>query len=251
MDLLLKKCNKCNIEKPLNEFYFRKDNNRYRNNCKFCCNKVSKTYQENNKEKLKRYYKEYKEKNKDVLRDKDRKYREKNREKVLAILKNYREKNKNYFKSYSEKYRKKNKEKISKNKKQYKEKHKEKHKEKIREKARLYARNRRKYDLNYRILGTCRARINGALRKNKSARTIELLGCTIEEYRIYLESKFQKNMSWENYGLKGWHIDHIKPCASFDLMEPEQQRKCFHFTNTQPLWAIDNILKGNKIEEET
>jgi len=55
-------------------------------------------------------------------------------------------------------------------------------------------------------------------------------------------------MTWSNYG-KGWHIDHIKPCASFDLSNPEQQKICFHYTNLQPLWAIDNIKKGAKFTE--
>jgi HNH endonuclease. len=53
-------------------------------------------------------------------------------------------------------------------------------------------------------------------------------------------------MSWDNYGRDGWHIDHIRPCASFDLTDPEQQRQCFHYTNLQPLWAADNIRKGAK-----
>ncbi len=55
-------------------------------------------------------------------------------------------------------------------------------------------------------------------------------------------------MNWENYGRKGWHIDHIIPCSSFDLSDPEEQRKCFHYTNTQSLWEIDNIIKSNKLE---
>ena len=57
-------------------------------------------------------------------------------------------------------------------------------------------------------------------------------------------------MSWDNYGLHGWHVDHIKPCASFDLSKPIEQRKCFNFNNLQPLWAIDNLRKGSKIKKE-
>jgi hypothetical protein len=78
----------------------------------------------------------------------------------------------------------------------------------------------------------------------KSKRTIELLGCSIEEVWNHLESKFKSGMTKENHGL--WHIDHIKPCASFDLTDPEQQAICFHYTNLQPLWAVDNRRKGSR-----
>jgi hypothetical protein len=57
-------------------------------------------------------------------------------------------------------------------------------------------------------------------------------------------------MSWGNYGLHGWHVDHIIPCASFDLTDPEQQRQCFHYTNLQPLWAEDNLRKSDKLPHE-
>lgn len=86
-----------------------------------------------------------------------------------------------------------------------------------------------------------------SLKTAKSKKTMELLGCSIDELKIHLESKFQEGMNWENYGLKGWHIDHIIPCAFFDLTKEEEQRKCFHYTNLQPLWWIDNIKKSDKI----
>ena len=53
-------------------------------------------------------------------------------------------------------------------------------------------------------------------------------------------------MSWKNHGLNGWHIDHIKPVSKYNLLDPEEQKKCFHYTNLQPLWAIENIRKSNK-----
>jgi hypothetical protein len=82
----------------------------------------------------------------------------------------------------------------------------------------------------------------------KSAPTMVLVGCTPDQLRAHLEAQFEPGMSWENYGLRGWHIDHIRPCADFDLMDPEQQRQCFHYTNLQPLWAEDNIQKGARYE---
>ena len=55
-------------------------------------------------------------------------------------------------------------------------------------------------------------------------------------------------MSWGNYGK--WHVDHIRPCASFNLVNEEEQKKCFHYTNLQPLWAKDNLSKGSKYYED-
>jgi hypothetical protein len=73
------------------------------------------------------------------------------------------------------------------------------------------------------------------------------MGCSIAYAYAYLEAQFAEGMSWENYG--EWHIDHIRPCASFDLEDPVQQRECFHYTNLQPLWAKDNLSKSDKWEE--
>jgi len=80
--------------------------------------------------------------------------------------------------------------------------------------------------------------------KVKTGKTLELTGCSKEELITHLQSKFTEGMTWDNYG--EWHIDHILPCVSFNLEDPEEQKKCFHWTNLQPLWAIDNIRKGAK-----
>lgn len=113
--------------------------------------------------------------------------------------------------------------------------------------ARYYVR-RRNTDPSFKIVTNLRNRINGLLRKaqaQKSGRTITLIGCTAADLKTHLEAQFLPGMTWENHGK--WHIDHIKPCASFDLTDPEQQRTCFHYTNLQPLWAADNIRKGARI----
>lgn len=81
--------------------------------------------------------------------------------------------------------------------------------------------------------------------KQKKGKTMELTGCSKQELLDYLESKFSEGMTWENYGK--WHIDHIRPCVSFNLEDSEEQKKCFHWTNLQPLWAVDNIRKGGKV----
>lgn len=110
--------------------------------------------------------------------------------------------------------------------------------------------NRKATDVNYRLSQAGRDRRRHALKAqsaNSAIRFIESLGCSISEYKKYLESKFQTGMTWANYGFGNgrWQIDEIRPCASFDLTDPEQYKQCFHYTNTQPLWACDNLKKGS------
>ncbi len=75
--------------------------------------------------------------------------------------------------------------------------------------------------------------------------TAQLIGCSIPELMAHLEKQFLPDMTWENRS--HWHIDHKRPCASFDLTDPQQQRICFHYTNLRPLWAVDNIRKSAKV----
>ena len=99
-----------------------------------------------------------------------------------------------------------------------------------------------------------RKRLNKALRNNqKSGSAVRDLGCTIQVMRKYLEDKFYSHpntgekMSWDNYGMHGWHIDHIIPLSHFDLTDREQLKKACHYTNLQPMWAEENLRKSNKV----
>lgn len=74
----------------------------------------------------------------------------------------------------------------------------------------------------------------------------EHVGCSYEQLVEHLESQFVEGMTWENYGLRGWHIDHIKPVCSFDHTDTDEVRECWHYSNLQPLWAIDNWKKGGR-----
>lgn len=113
-----------------------------------------------------------------------------------------------------------------------------------------YFRERRKRDPEFKLLQNLRRRTNFKLRNCKSASTQTLLGCSIPELKEHLESNFTKGMEWANYGTL-WHIDHIKPCAAFDLLKEEEQLKCFHYTNLQPLLASENLKKGSKYDPRT
>lgn len=109
-----------------------------------------------------------------------------------------------------------------------------------------YIKSRKRRDIGFRIAHNLRSRISQAVRRNKGGSAVNHLGCSIQELRYYLESKFTDGMTWENYGQKGWHIDHIKPLISFDLTDSAQCIKAFHYTNLQPLWAKDNVRKGGR-----
>jgi hypothetical protein len=112
-----------------------------------------------------------------------------------------------------------------------------------------YHTERRESDFEFSLKHTLSTRIRRAIKLgdgSKSLSSAKLLGCSIAEVRAHLESQFTDGMTWENHGLHGWHIDHIRPCNSFDLTLDEEQRKCFHYSNLQPLWAEDNLRKSDK-----
>jgi|DEB0MinimDraft_6_1074348.scaffolds.fasta_scaffold50213_4 hypothetical protein len=111
---------------------------------------------------------------------------------------------------------------------------------------RTWERNRKKIDPMHSIKKNLRNRVWAALKGlSKSNKTLEILGCRVEELKKHLENKFEDGMNWDNYGV--WHVDHIIGCANFDLSDPEQQRICFHYTNLQPMWGEKNIQKGSRL----
>lgn len=208
-------CKKCNTLKLLAEFS-KRQNGTYLTHCKQCKNLEAKEYRLKNKEEIKARksknwsYKEYSAKYKDSILIRQRKYYLENKEKIQK-----------YNKEWSKTYRAKNIDKI-----------------------RIYRRHYEKNCMseNNKLIRNLRNRINSSLSGlEKSESTIKLLGCTIDFLKEYLELKFTKGMTWENRGISGWHVDHIKPCSSFDLSDPEQQKICFHYTNLQPLWATTKI----------
>ena len=95
------------------------------------------------------------------------------------------------------------------------------------------------------VRNALRSRLHDCITK-KSAGTAEFVGCSWEHLVAHIERQFKPGMSWKNRN--AWHIDHIRPCASFDLSDPAQQLACFHYTNLQPLWVEENLAKGAKWE---
>jgi hypothetical protein len=113
---------------------------------------------------------------------------------------------------------------------------------KRRETRNVRMRMRYSNEIDFRLKAILRARLNGAIKDNhKSGSAVRDLGCSIEDLKKHLESQFQEGMNWSNYG--SWHIDHIIPLAAFDLSNPNELKSACHYSNLQPLWAKDNLLK--------
>lgn len=210
----MKICRQCKKEKSYSEFGRSKWSDGYR----AVCNECRRTTE------APKYYKKHQQ----TIQN----YKQRNREKILKENKAYYKSHSTYFSSYrikhSEQYR------------QWR----------INNRARLnaYRKQLKITNPDFKIACNLRSRMSTLLRRcktPKSSSMLKLLGCSLEQLKEHLESQFLIGMSWDTYG--SWHIDHIRPCASFDLSKPEQQATCFHYSNLQPLWASDNLKKNKKL----
>lgn len=109
-----------------------------------------------------------------------------------------------------------------------------------------YARDRMAKDPLFKLQGKLRGRLASIVRQGacRPASALRLVGCTLPELKAHLESSFAPGMGWGNWGRRGWHVDHVRPLVSFDLTQQEEVRKAMHYSNLQPLWAVDNLKKG-------
>lgn len=249
--LNVKKCKTCGEIKPKSEFQNAGGGKWLQPYCKPCDKKRKEIHRLENIERYKNNHKEYYEKNKKLV---DPVQKEINIKKSIEKLIEYNKANRKPKMPEEERkrrkrdcdrvYRIKNAEKIKEKKKEY-------YKGRGLEQSREWQK-RMMSNIEFRIKKNLRGRVYVALKRGvKSASTMELLGCTIEEFKSYFESKFTDGMTWERYMAGEIHIDHIVPCIFFNLTEKEQQKKCFHYTNLQPLWAIDNLKKGTSLEYKT
>lgn len=255
----MKVCTKCNVEKDYSFYYLNKSSkNGYASICKNCRNIQIKEYVLKNKDKKDKYSKEYKEKNKELIKEKNKiyylnnkhkiqEYAKENKEKIIQYKKLWDKKNKEKTKEYCSKYRKeyynKNKEKI----KEYHRTYRKENQKKIAEYRRIYEKNKNINDPVFKFSKAIRHNITDSFKRTnnkykKNLRTETILGCTIEEFRIYIQNKFTEGMYLENHG--EWHLDHIIPLSS--ATNEEEIIKLCHYTNYQPLWAKDNLSKGSK-----
>jgi hypothetical protein len=245
----MKVCSKCKEEKELSEFS--KDKNSKDSLCYKCksCEKEyyyenqkkilerTNKYKKDNKEKIKEYRKKYNKNNKEKII----KYRENNKEKLNEYLKKYYKNNKEKHKEYRKEYYENNKEKLN----EYNKEYRINNKEKLNE----YKTNKKQTNPLFKLRINISGLIYQSIKKKgftKRSQTYKILGCTYEEFKIHLENQFTKGMNWENQG--EWHLDHIYPVSL--AKDEEELYKLNHYTNFQPLWAEDNLKKGNKVIEQ-
>lgn len=201
-----------------------------------------KKWHAENRDKVNANHKKWKENNPEKVKQENRDYALKNPEKRRASALKYRNKDPAKARERLAAWRKDNKEKE----KEYR------NRPEVKERAREVRRKWREENKNWIVTSRLRKRLTAALKSantKKSQSVIDLIGCSPADLVLYLESLFQDGMTWDNR--MEWHIDHIRPCVSFDLSDPLQQKECFHFSNLQPLWAIDNFLKGSKWSSPT
>jgi hypothetical protein len=208
----MKRCSKCKQEKEFNHFC---KNNRYKDGRHDTCKQCRKEYNKDNKEKIIEYEKQWRANNLDY--GKQWRINNPGKYKILYTINNS----------------KKTKEQITLDNKLSQSYKAEWTKDKYRKNPK------------YKLSQILRIRLLDALKDktNKTESSLSLLGCTIQEIKQYLESQFKPEMTWENHG-EIWEIDHIKPCDSFDLIDIEQQKQCFHYTNLQPLFKTSELAKS-------
>lgn len=179
--------------------------------------------------------KEYRELHKEKRNQQKRIWAEKNREYTREYSKQYYKDHQSQYQDYRNNDKRK----------EYLRNYQIEHKEQLNKQRSEYRQNRIKIDINYKLSLALRKRFYMALKNNlKGGSAVKDLGCSIPEFKNYIESKFQLGMTWDNWG--EWHLDHIKPLSHFNLNDPNEVKIVCHYTNFQPLWAQDNLKKSDK-----
>lgn len=232
---VVKECIKCKQVKVLEDFYKHKlCSFGYSSRCKPCTKVDNEISRRKNIENVKISY---------------RNYYVSNREKILLYHKEYNVKNKEAKKEYDKEYNRYRSQSCKDKKKEYNKEYRERNKDKVREYKRNYEFNRKRVDKLYRFEKAVRNAIYDGMRRGgyqKKHKANEILGCDFKTFKLHIAKQFKKGMTWDNYG--EWHLDHIYPVS---LAKDEKHLlKLNHYTNFQPLWAEDNIRKGNKLVEK-
>jgi hypothetical protein len=242
-------CKNCNQEKEINEFPLKMNGSIKISYCKVCYSEKRKDSYKKNKEQILESMKVYYKENKEEINKRRRESYKLNKEKHSMKRKENYEKNKEYIKEKSRDYYNENKDKINDKRKNDKRslEYYYKNKEDVNSKAYQRMKEKRKNDPLFKLTHNIRTLIRLSLVNQfttKSKKTIEILGCTFEEFKLHLESQFDDKMNWQNQGTY-WHMDHIIPISSAETEEDVYRLN--HYTNFQPLYWEDNLKKSNKI----
>lgn len=241
-------CKACNLELAIDQYH--KPN---MGSCKKCTNIKQKEDRIKNLEKRREmnrasYYKKreknlaraksYAEKTKESKAEYDKLYRQKNKEKIAEYKKQYATENAEQIAERMRIYRQENAEKLAIEKSEYAK----NNRPKINKTQLAYQKRKIATDPLFRLTKNTRKMVSRYMLGEKSKRTQEIIGCSYEELKIHIENQFTEGMSWDNYGMNGWHVDHIKPLAMAN--NEEEIIASNHYTNLQPMWALDNLKKG-------
>ena len=253
----MKTCRKCKIEKEVTEFSKCKNTkDGLKSQCRFC----DKQYNETNKERISEQKKQYYLANKERINEQNKEYYKNNKERSKEYYKNNKERSKEYYLANKERikeYIENNKERRKEQRKEYYKNNKERlkaihkeydknNKERRKQYKKEYTRERRKVDPLFKMSCNLRTRTFQAFKNkgySKNTKTQEMLGVNWEVCKAHIERQFIKGMKWSNHG--EWHIDHIIPLASANT--EEGLKKLCHYSNLQPLWADDNLIKSDKL----
>lgn len=243
-------CIGCKQEKLIEQFSWKVKSKGYRQSyCKTCESENSRRYRQENRERLNDWKRTWKKENPDKVREAGRGYAARHPEILADKSRRYRERNPDVIATYNKKYRKENAEFVAALKRVWAANNRERENELRRERLAENLKDKEfaaRYRLNLRMANS----INRSLSGNKNgAEWGKLVGYTLEELMGHLEAAFSPGMTWENRGSKGWHIDHIKPIASFSFTSPNDVafRECWAIENLQPLWWRDNLKKGAQV----
>jgi len=216
----MKMCNKCNELKPVGDFYKRKNNTgEVITYCKECANAINKDYRQKNKDAISERKKQHYQENKEYILSRNKKYREENRERLSEVYKKYNDKNKYSKLAYNREYRK----------------------------MKILT------DPLWRPVQALRSRMYKfckSISVEKDFKTLDSVGLSRNDFKVYIESLFTDGMTWDNYGYgeDKWNIDHIKPLRLANSVEEVYSLN--HYTNLQPMWSLDNFSKGGKYQEQ-
>ena len=212
-----KHCTKCNVTKSIENFSKHKSTtDGFRNQCKDCIKQYNKQYQIDNKKTIMARDKKYYQNNRDTIKNRNKKYYQANALRLNTRNKEYRETHKDTIRIYNKEYKS----------------------------------EKRKTDSLFKLADSIRKTIARVINRKgylKKSYTFEILGCSYQEFHSHLEKQFVDGMNWDNRA--EWHLDHIIP-VSFAQNEKELIM-LNHYTNFQPLWASDNIVKSDTITEDT